>query len=192
MTILGCPPKSKNFQKGTLGGSRFGQKGIQQGVQKRAASDFLAHCPPSEKRTTVATRNPSRKPSMLLSHKDYYCFLTGLSATGPRKTVCIIKFLTTVCQNGVHFWDPFFPLSALRVPKRAPEDLIRALVGSPGRLRRRQKAIWGGPKSVPKMSTQKEPKRRALRRTKTAKSTVRSFKIKVLGRPEKSCKLNQK
>ena len=143
MTIFGCPPKTKNFQKGALGGSRFGQKGIKRGVQKRASSDFLAHCPPSEKRTTVAKRNPSRKPSMLLSHKEYYCFLTVLAAPWPRKAVCGIKFLTTFSQKEVNFGTPFFSLSAPWVPKRAPEDLIRALVGSPGRLRRRQKAIWG-------------------------------------------------
>ena len=71
IVILGCPSKIKNFQKGTLGGSRFGQKGIKRGVQKRASSDFLAACARSEKRTSVAKRNPSRKPSMLLSLEDY-------------------------------------------------------------------------------------------------------------------------
>ena len=142
--ILGCPPKSKNFQKGTLGGSRCGQKGIKRGGAKKRASDFLAHCPPSKKRTTVAKRNPSRKPSMLLSHKDYYCFLNALSTTGPRKGSCACYLFYDISTKRGPFGTPFFSLSAPWVPKRAPEDLIRALVGSPGRLRRRQKAILGG------------------------------------------------
>ena len=50
----------------------------------------------------------------------------------------------TFVEKGVHFGTPFFSLAAPWVPKRAPDDLIRALVGSPGRLRRRQKAIFGG------------------------------------------------
>ena len=91
----------------------------------------------------------------------------------------------TFVEKGVHFGTPVFSLAAPWVPKRAPEDLIRALVGSPGRLRRRQKAILGGSEIGTEKEPKKEPKRRALRRSKTSKSTVRSFKIKVLGRPEK-------
>ena len=167
MMILGCPPKSKNIQKGTLGGSRCGQKGIKRGCKKEQPETILAHYPPSKKRTSVAKRNPSRKASMLLSHKDYYCFLTGLSATGPRKTVCGIKFLTTFSQKEVHFGTPFFSLSAPWVPKRGPEENRWPLVGSPGRFWRLKKSFLEGSEIGTKTEPKKYPKMRASRRPKT-------------------------
>ena len=146
--ILGCPPTSKNFQKGTLGGSRCGQKGIKRGCKKEQPATFLAHCPRSKKRTSVAKRIPSRKPSMLLSHKDYYCFLRGLAARGPRKTVCGIKCLTSFCQKWGSFWDPLFFTCGPLGPKKGARGFNTGtwwLLGRPRRprkLRRRMLILY--------------------------------------------------
>ena len=156
MTILGCPPKSKKFQKGTLEGSRVGQNGIQQGVQKGAGSDSLAHCPPSEKRTTVATRNPSRKPSMWLSHKDYYCFWTIVAATGPLKGSNRPGGFLCFCPKRGPFWDPlFFTCGPLGPPKGA-RGFNTGTCWVPGEAPEAAKVgFGGGPKAVPK----RNPKR---------------------------------
>ena len=132
ITNLGCPPKIKNFQKGTLGGCRFGQKGIKRCVQKRGSSDFWAHCPPSEKRPPVAKRNPPRKASMLLSHKDYYCFLNVLSAPGPSSwSRCPGGFLR-LCPKRGPFWDPFFFTFGPLGPKKGARGFNTGTCWLPG------------------------------------------------------------
>ena len=159
MMILGCPPKTKNFQKGTLGGSRFGQKGIKRGVRKRASSDFLAHCPRGEKRTTVAKRNPSRKPSMLLSHKDYYCFLNVLSATGPLKMSMSPGRFLRLCPKRGPFWDPLFFTFGPLGPQKGARGFNTGTCWLPGEAPEAPKVVFGGgPKSVPKRSPKRSLK----------------------------------
>ncbi len=159
MTIYGCPPKTKNFQKGTLRGCRFGQKGIKRGAQKRASSDFLALCPPSEKRTTVAKRPPSRKPSMWLSHKDYYCFLNVLSATGPLKMSMSPGRFLRLCPKRGPFWDPLFFTFGPLGPQKGARGFNTGTCGLPGEVLEAPKIVFGGGlKSVPKRSPKRSRK----------------------------------
>ena len=153
------PSKNQEFPKRDPWREQVRPKRHKKGVHKRASSDLLAHFPPSEKRPTVATRNPSRKPSMLLSHKDYYCFLTVLAAPWPLKgSVRQVRFLRFGPKRGP-FWDPlFFTCGPLGPPKGA-RGFNTGTCWLPGEAPEAPKVVFGGgPKSVPKRSPKRSLK----------------------------------
>ena len=90
------------------------------------------------------------------------------------------------------FWVLFFSLSVPWPPKRAPDESRWALVGSKGRPWRLKRSFLEGSEIGIETELKKEPKRRALGRSKTSTSSVRSLKIKVLGRAEQDEKRSQK
>ena len=132
MMILGCPPKTKKFQKGTLGGSRCGQKYIKRGVQKRATGDFFAHCPPSKKTDIGGETDPFSKAVDVAFAQGLLLFFDKTIGDRTLARERVANEISVFRSKTGPVWDPLFLVSggSRSGPKRVKVPPWRSLGGS--------------------------------------------------------------
>ena len=151
------PTKNEQFPKRDPRRLQARPRRPKTGGAKKSSQRFFGDL--SAKRKTAAggdTAPCSKAVHMVFAQGLLLFFERTIGARTPKMEHPCWRIYAFVSKTGSILGPLFFTFGPLG-PKRAPEDLIRALVGSPGRLRRRQKAIFGGSE----IGTENEPQQGA-------------------------------